>query len=91
MRPSSTRYWHPRVPLLAAACLVVVILLAWPTPVSAAEPSPSPVFAGWFSKMFSKVFEGLATRSRVIQVCVVTMCLALFILMKKFADVGPRR
>jgi hypothetical protein len=91
MRPCSSPSWHPRVPLVAAACLVVVVLLVWPTPVSAAEPSSSPVFAGWFSKMFNRLFEGLATRSRVIQVCVVTMCLALFILMKKFADVGPRR
>ncbi|MFO0846188.1 MAG: hypothetical protein U0797_28060 [Gemmataceae bacterium] len=82
--------WHPRVPLLAAACLVLVALLVLPTPVFASESS-SPVFAGWFSKTITKAFEGLATRSRVIQVCVVTMCLALFILMKKFADVGPRR
>lgn len=81
--------WHPRVPLLAAACLVVVTLLALPTPAFGGEASP--VFAGWFSKSITKAFEGLATRSRVIQVCVVTMCLALFILMKKFADVGPRR
>lgn len=91
MRPLSSLRWHPRVPLLAMACLVLVLLLVLPTPVFAAEPSPSPIFAGWFSKAFNKLFEGLATRSRVIQVCVVTMCLALFILMKKFADVGPRR
>jgi hypothetical protein len=31
-----------------------------------------------------KFFTGLETRSRVVQVCVVVMCLALFILMKKF-------
>jgi hypothetical protein len=91
MRPLFSPRWHPRVPLLATACLVIVLLLVLPTPVLAAEPSPSPVFAGWFSKMITKLFEGLATRSRVIQVCVVTMCLALFIIMKKFADVGPRR
>jgi hypothetical protein len=30
-------------------------------------------------------FSGLATRSRVVQVCVVTMAIALFIMMKKFA------
>jgi hypothetical protein len=30
--------------------------------------------------------SGLATRSRVIQVCIFVMCVALFIMMKKFTD-----
>jgi hypothetical protein len=40
-----------------------------------------PAFAGMFSWM-----SGLATRSRVIQVCMVTMAVALFVMMKKFSD-----
>jgi hypothetical protein len=35
----------------------------------------------WLS--WSRFTAGLAQRSRVVQVCVVTMALALFILMKK--------
>jgi hypothetical protein len=37
------------------------------------------------------MFTGFATRSRVVQFCAVAMCLALFILMKKFAEPGPAR
>jgi hypothetical protein len=38
-----------------------------------------------FARMFSWM-SGLATRSRVIQVCMVTMAVALFVMMKKFSD-----
>jgi hypothetical protein len=31
-----------------------------------------------------KFFTGLTSRERVVQICLVAMCLALFILMKKF-------
>ena len=34
------------------------------------------------------IFTAFATRSRVVQVCAVAMCLALFILVKKFAEPG---
>jgi hypothetical protein len=37
------------------------------------------------------MFTGFATRSRVVQFCAVAMCLALFILIKKFAEPGPAR
>jgi len=76
-------------PALAAACLVAALLVV-PAPAPGAQPpsaggvrasAPSPVLAAWYSKYTA----GLATRSRVVQICVVTMCLALFILMKKFA------
>jgi hypothetical protein len=40
-----------------------------------------PALAGMLSWM-----SGLATRSRVIQVCMVTMILALFVMIKKFND-----
>jgi hypothetical protein len=35
---------------------------------------------GW---SFKHLFRGLNNRSRVVQVCVAVVCLALFILMKK--------
>ncbi len=35
---------------------------------------------GWSIK---NLFRGLNTRTRIIQFCVVTMCVALFIMMKK--------
>ena len=34
-------------------------------------------------------FSGMATRARVIQVCVLTMAVALFIMMKKFSPLAP--
>lgn len=77
-----------RFPFILACALTVMLFLAFPSLLEAAESvnvadsSPSPLFAGWFSKYFS----GLATRSRVVQICVVTMCVALFILMKKFSS-----
>jgi len=55
--------------VLLFACLAVLLLLF----------SAEPAFAG-----LGAFFSGLARRDRVIQVCVVVMCLALFILMKKF-------
>jgi hypothetical protein len=47
--------------------------------------APSPVvFAdGWSVK---RLFSGLNNRGRVVQLCIVTMCLALFILMRKFGE-----
>ncbi len=57
-------------PLLLLLCALAIVLLL-----------PDPAAAGigaWLS--------GLATRSRVIQVCMVVMLLALFIMMKKFSD-----
>jgi hypothetical protein len=57
--------------LLLFACLAVLVLLL------CAEPA----FAG-----LSGFFSGLTRRDRIVQICAVVMCLALFILMKKF---GP--
>lgn len=70
-----------RLVWLTSCCLVLIFLLLAVSPVCAADPfaDPSPLFAGWFSQFLST----LGTRSRVVQVCIVTMCLALFILMKK--------
>lgn len=59
------------LPHFLIACLAVFVLLL----------GADLAFAG-----MSDFFSGLARRDRVIQVCVVVACLALFILMKKF---GP--
>lgn len=55
----------------SALLLVVLALLLVAAPVEAG-------LGAWMS--------GLATRSRVIQVCIFVMCVALFIMMKKFSD-----
>ncbi|MFO0876058.1 MAG: hypothetical protein U0840_01695 [Gemmataceae bacterium] len=79
-----------RAPLLAG-CLALTIWLVAASPVAAADflSPPDSLFAAWYSNFVSS----LGTRSRVVQVCIVTMCVALFILMKKFVDPGqgPRR
>ena len=93
-----------RVPLAAVPCLVVALLLFSPAPAAATEPPspdesacvaspsalPSPVLA---ANWFTKYLVGVSGRTHVIRICFVTMCLALFILMKKFADTddGPGR
>ena len=86
---------RPRSPTGAGSFLLLVLLLgalaapAAPTPLprpalpAEAEPArlvapDEPRAAG-----IGKYFSGLATRSRVVQLCVVAMCLALLILMKK--------
>ena len=56
---------------LPVACLALSLLFL----------SAQPAFAG-----ISEFIAGLAQRERVIQICVVVACLALFILLKKF---GP--
>jgi hypothetical protein len=84
---------HPPLALLGPL-LVVLLALAAPAPVHAtaaaeygavgATSAPGPAEGGGSSKgSWRRYFSGLATRSRVIQVCVVVMALALFILMKK--------
>jgi hypothetical protein len=88
MKPRSSLVSASRWPVLAAPCLIALTLLASPAPARAATPSTdvsaagsSAVFAAWYSTFLS----GMGSRTRVVQICVVTMCLALFILMKKFA------
>lgn len=78
-----TRLLTPRA--VAVCCLLALLLFVFPSPASAGEP-PDPLFAGWTSNLSS-----LATRSRVIQVSVIVMCVALAIIMKKFVDVEPPR
>lgn len=56
--------------LVLLACVCLVFLL-WAAPAE----------AGWQSWL-----SGFANRSRVIQICIATMVLALFIMMKKFID-----
>lgn len=76
---------------VTAALLTAVLTLAAPVPAQAAARDelglftpPAPLHAG-----ISSYLSGMATRSRVIQLCVVCMGIALFIIMKKFADGGP--
>jgi hypothetical protein len=57
--------------------------------VLSADLSGSPLaFAEGLS--MSKFFSGMNNRGRVVQVCIVTMCIALFILMRKFTE-GAKR
>ncbi|MFO0930758.1 MAG: hypothetical protein U0736_27630 [Gemmataceae bacterium] len=77
--------------LSAAVLLAAAVTLGGPAPVRASSPdglglvvTPPPIHAG-----IGSYLSGMATRSRVIQLCAVCMAIALFIIMKKFADVGP--
>jgi hypothetical protein len=82
--------------------LLATILLAVPaTPAQAAEGGTSSVAAsrvvpllplaegksGWTIGGF---FSGLNNRTRIIQFCTVVMCLALYIMMRKFAPERTR-
>jgi hypothetical protein len=48
--------------------------------VSADAPAPALLAQGWGIGRF---FSGTGGRTRVVQFCVVTMCIALFIMMRK--------
>jgi hypothetical protein len=82
--------------------LVVLTLLATLGPGRAASPSsnitggqqkkpPAAIAAGSFDPHFAGIFSGLASRGRAIQVSIVLMCVALFILIKKLAEAAPVR
>ena len=60
-------------------------LTAEPLPEAGLQTAPAcdPLFAGFLS--------GLSGRGRAIQISIVLMCVALFILIKKFAEAGPVR
>ena len=47
------------------------------------------VFAPEAQAGLGAYFSGMASRSRVIQICVATMAVALFIMLKKFAPHDP--
>jgi hypothetical protein len=78
-------------------CLLVLISLANPTaraagptpvrsvcaPTQAVAQAPGHLFADSDGWSWRKLFSGLGSRTRVVQICIVAMCLALFILMKK--------
>jgi hypothetical protein len=69
--------------LLAAGALLLLLLLAqtaW------ASPDGSLCWAEGGGFSVRAFFSGLGARSRVIHLCIVVMCIALFILMKKFHD-----
>ena len=59
-----------RRPLFFVICALVMLLVL-----------ALPAEAGWTSWL-----SGFANRSRVIQVCIAVMILALFIMLKKFVD-----
>ena len=70
--------------LLATGAAVPVCAAALPV------PAAMPLFASSDDSFSIRKFMSGWPRERVVQVCVGTMCLALFILCKKFTD-GPRR
>jgi hypothetical protein len=75
---------------LAAGVLVVLLLLATavaPAPVRAVEPAALPLAAADDNSFtVRRFFSGLNRRERVVQLCVGVMCIALFILCKKFSE-----
>jgi hypothetical protein len=82
------------LPRLAGVALLSLFLLgagagpAPAAPAAAASPATPVVLAEGFS--LKGYFSGFGSRTRVIQLCVVTMCLALFIMMRKFTAGGGR-
>jgi hypothetical protein len=67
---------------------LLLVLLAGVSPARAqADPvearAPTVLLAEGGSR-WGKFVSSLTTRTRVVQLCVVAMCLALFILMRKF-------
>src|SRR5262249_3992577 len=87
------------LPGLTGACLILTLLcLARPAqaaaPTNSSPPGATTVAAGEASQGHppvglagrGKYFTGLANRRRVVQICMVAMCLGLFILLKKFTD-----
>jgi len=53
-----------------------------------AAPAAPALLAEGFS--FKGLFSGINSRARVVQLCVVAMCLALFIMMRKFTGGAGR-
>ncbi len=79
-----------------ALCGLVVALVLLAGPAQAASPAPAPGLAAavpfaeehW---TFSKFIHKYANRAHVVQLCVVCMLLALFIIIKKLdGDGSPR-
>jgi hypothetical protein len=79
--------------------LLAFLLLGTFAPAAPAAPAPArpaavaaaaapAVWAEGFS--LKGYFSGFGSRTRVIQLCVVAMCLALFIMMRKFTGGGGR-
>jgi hypothetical protein len=81
----------PRTSWLAHFLAVAVLLLAAPARAEAPPPTDAgPVFAE--GQTLKSYFGGNNSRDRVVQVSVVVMALALFILLKKFVpDAGGRK
>ncbi len=90
-------------PLPFAGALVLLLVLLVPAPAAARGPATAsaPVLAAGVPLVFAEAEEGggsrytwrklttgLASRSRVVQVCIVVMAIALFILMKKLTPEG---
>jgi hypothetical protein len=88
------------LPRLGGLALLALLLLG---PCAGAAPAMGPAPAGTaaavvpvgpvvFADGFSLkgFFSGMGSRTRVVQLCVVTMCLALFIMMRKFTAGGGR-
>jgi hypothetical protein len=86
---------RPRSPTGTGSFLLFALFLGALTAPPAPPPLPRPALSAEATRAclvapdepraagIGKYFSGLATRSRVVQICVVAMCLALLILMKK--------
>jgi hypothetical protein len=80
-----------RSPWLAGPFVAAALLFAAPPARAEARPQPpaaAPAFAEVSLKQF---FTSSNSRDRIIQLCVLCMMFALFILLKKFAPDAPQR
>jgi hypothetical protein len=100
MMTSPDRLLSAACPTLAAALLLLAAPAADARPTaaaagapawSAAAPAAVPFAADEGSGTWSyrRFIASLGSRTGVVRLCVIVMCLALFILMRKFAPPGP--
>jgi hypothetical protein len=85
--PTFFRTRH-RIFLVVAAVVLLIGTAATPAPAAAPRGGAAMplVAAGDDSFSVRKFLSGLNRRERVVQLCVGVMCLALFILCKKFSE-----
>jgi hypothetical protein len=69
--------------LAGAPAQAAPVVPAAPAGVSAAGGAHVPLAASTSRWSVRKLFSGLSSRTRIVQFCVVVMCLALFILMRR--------
>src|SRR4051812_26968119 len=79
-------------PLLQLRGSLLGALLFFSTPVLHAASAPTPLSGALFAdgRSMMSFFTAANARERIVQLCVVCMLLALFIIMKKFAPDSER-